>query len=430
MLTTKNKTILLKIAVILMVAFLLFIMFWLIVPHADGRLKAYSSGDAIYYNDRLFIGTTDTGKFELLVWDNNRLVKSASLLSQDFKKQDFYDVMFNIENGRLFAYLVNDYLLKYDLSDPNFPILTLKIKDNSLDNFYGLTRVGDKIATIGTKGLKVWNYDYQVSHAYAVIPKNKRNIVFSPQGNFLFTDDEGIFKFIDTRSMQTKTASAFYSANEHSRAMLNDESLGVVFMVDDEALKKVYFDGTAQAHKHISTIGYDVASVAGADYIYFTDGVGIVKAMKEDLQFIDWAYTDQIGAEGGWAMGLKAIATPRGDRIVVFNGANIVLFDKDLNMLDYFSATETDYAPIESLHLELSSYQGFPRQAVLVTGKGYGVYEKLRVSLAGVDFSAEADKDGSFSRMIIIPSVLPNRYDIKVDGLSTNLTYSTSFQIY
>jgi len=132
------------------------------VPFGISRVKPYYSGEIVSYNDNIFIGTTNTGSFELFSLENGKIYKKTSIMSQETFRTDFSDMLFRQEGSRLFVYLVNGDLYKYDISDPYYPILVAKIRDNSRDFFDGVILAGDKIATMGTKGVKVWNNNLQV----------------------------------------------------------------------------------------------------------------------------------------------------------------------------------------------------------------------------------------------------------------------------
>jgi len=64
-----------------------------------------------------------------------------------------------------------------------------------------------------------------------------------------------------------------------------------------------------------------------------------MKMDKENFQVKDYAYTTALDGAGGWAMGLKLVNTKAGDRLVVFNAADILVLNDKLEALASVGAT-------------------------------------------------------------------------------------------
>jgi len=400
----------------------------LFIPMAKGRVKPYYSGEAVNYNGHLYIGTTNTGKFELFGLDQKKLYRKSSIMAQD--NSNFSDLFFRKESGRLYVYLVNGELFKYDISNPYFPVQIAQIKDNSYDWFYGVIKAGDKIATIGTKGVKIWNNNLQVINAYNIKVNNSDNLIFSDDGAYLYNFSGSDLEIINanTRDIIVNTQLDI-SDNNHNQKPYSDAKDGSVFVVDDDSLRKIYLNGNKKSFAHISNVAYDVASLPGEDYVYFSDGQGIVKVDKENLKALSWVYTTDKGARGGWAMGLDVIPSDDGDVIIVFNGSSILALDKNLDLIDYYAGREQDLSPTEPLNLSVDKYRAAPNSFISLRGGGFGAYEDLEINLSGSRFYAKTDEFGKFVKIIKVPSVFPMKTDLKVDGERTGLTYSIGFEI-
>lgn len=406
----------------------IFAIVMLSIPMAKSRVKPYYSGEAVNYNNHIYIGTTNTGKFELFGLDNGKLFRKASIMTQN--NTSFSDLLFRQEGTRLYVYLVNGELSKYDLTDPYFPVQVARIRDNSDSKIFGVVKAGDKIATIGSKEVKVWNDDLQIITAYNIKVNGADNLVFSDNGNYIYNYSGNDLEIIDANSREILLNTHMNIAMEnHNQKPYNDNIDGSVYVVDDNSLKKIYYNGYQDKFNHISNVGYDVAAPKGADYIYFSDGEGVVKISKDNLDPISWAYTTDRGPVGGWAMGIDVVDSSLGEVLVVFNGSSILALNSSLETIDYYAARDQDLGPTEPLYLSTDRYRAAPNSLVSLRGGGFGSFEDLEISLSGDVFYAKTDEFGRFVKLIKVPPVFPRKADIKVDGLRTGLTYSVSFQI-
>lgn len=406
----------------------IFVIGIFLIPLAKGRVKPYYSGDTINFNNHLYIATTNTGRFELFSLENKKLYKKVNIMSQDNK--DFSDSLFRKEGGRLFVYIVGEELFKYDITDPFFPVEVSRIKDNSGDLFFGVTKAGDKIATIGTKGVKIWNDNLQIINAYNIKVDSPDNLIFSENANYIYNYSGDSLEIIDAQTRNIVLDAGLDIADKkHNQKPYSDNIDAAVYVADDNSLDKIYFDGRRESFPHISHIAYDVASLDNRDYIYFSDGYGVVKTDKKNLSPLSWTYTTDKGARGGWAMGLSVLSSTEGDVVIVFNGSSILALDKDLNLIDFYAARDEDISPREPLSLSADKYRATPNSYISLRGAGFGPYEEIKISFSGSVSNLKADEFGRFVRIVKVPSVFPGRTDIKVDGERTGLTYSTSFEI-
>ena len=400
----------------------------LFIPMAKSRVKPYYSGETINFNSHLYIGTANTGKFELFGLDQGKLYRKTTIMAQD--GSEYSDLFFREEGGRLYLYLVNGSLSKFDITDPYFPIQVAQISDNSLDHFFGVMKAGERIATIGTKGLKIWNNNLQVINSYNIKVNNAENLIFSDNGGYIYNFNGNDLVVIDTNTRKVVVDKQLnITTKNHNQKPYSDSTDSSVYVADDDSLRKIYFDGREESFAHISNVAYDVATLPGRDYVYFSDGHGVVKVDKENLEVLSWAYTTDKGPRGGWAMGLDVISSDSGDVVIVFNGSSILALDENLNLIDYYAGRNQDLSPTEPLSLSADKYRAAPNSYVSLRGAGFGPYEDLEISFSGDIFYGKTDEFGRFVKIIKVPSVFPRKADIKVDGERTGLTYSVGFEI-
>jgi len=181
--------------------------------------------------------------------------------------------------------------------------------------------------------------------------------------------------------------------------------------------------------KHISDKGYDVDGLINSQYLYFSDGIGIVKVQKSDLKPVDWVYTTSIGAKNGWSMGLRVVEDSGGEKVIVFNDTSILIFDEKLELISYHESIEEEDRAIEPLYLKLDKNSGAPNSQISLQGGGFSPNEELIISFIKEKITQQADNQGRFIKIINVPSVLPIRTDIKVVGKYSGLNYSIAFDI-
>jgi hypothetical protein len=404
----------------------------LLIQPTEGKTKPYYSGKAVGYGGTFYVGTVNTGNFELFALQNGQLNKVATIQSLDAKNKQFYDLLFDKTDGGLYLYLVNGrYLYKYDISNPEAPAVLFKIKDSSWDWFSRLTKVNGNLVTIGSKGAKIWNSDMQVIDSYKmVVDKDLGYYTFVDDGKYVINlkDDLGIY------STASREKVAEYSIanddNGTTRAVASDDSL--IYLVDDEALKAVNLDGeVVKQFNHVGSYGYDVIESTNSNYLYFSDGLGIVKVNKNNFNSVDWSWTTNHGPSGSWAMGLASANDSDGEKIAIFNGSNIMIVDDDMNILATYKAVEKDTNPANQLALSLDKNSAAAGSQILVSGTGFALNETVSIKLSKYQVAeVKTDDTGSFQTVIIVPSINgPLSTDIKVIGQSSKLTYSTTFHV-
>jgi hypothetical protein len=324
-------------------------------------------------------------------------------------------------------------LYKYDITNLEIPTVALKIKDNSWDWFARIEKVNGNIVTVGSKGVKVWNKDFQVVNSYSMVNNmSLGSAQFADEGKLLLNLKDKL-NIYDTASRQ-RVAEYSIASNgaETSRTISSDSDRGLVYLVDDTSLKAVDFEGKVRKeYKHISTTGYDVIDSTDPNYLYFSDGIGIVKVDKETFKAVDWAYTTNTSPAGSWAMGLSSAYDATGEKIAIFNGSNILVLDKNLDKLASYQAVEKETKPQEALRLSIDKNFGASGAQVLVGGAGFGLNEVLKIEINKIKVAeVKADDSGRFEVVVAVPTIKgPLTTDIKVTGKESKRTYSTTFRV-
>ena len=401
------------------------------IPSAKSRIQPYTDGEAIAYEGKLFFATANTGQFELFTLENGRIVRQTALLSDEPDYHKFLDAVFNEENGELFAYLTNGrYLYKYRIISNSAFDLVKKVKDNSGDFFYSLNIADNKVSTVGTKGVKAWNFDLLVIDSHSLHNTFADNIKYSRNGDHIYDIFKDSFRVVDAFYRYPLLETSLRIREDHPRHSYGDDSAGAVYLVDDYSLVKFYLNNNNfQKFDHISRLGYDVDGCVGSNYVYFSDGIGIVKMGKSDLKPVAWVYTEKLGPGQGWSTGLRVVRDSGGEKIIVFNGSSLLVFNEKLTLLDHYAARESFEPVIPALALSLDKQWGAPGTQVSVRGSGFGQREEVTIKIGKVKYYVDTDQNGYFTRIITVPDMARGTADIKATGSDSRLTYSISFKV-
>lgn len=423
-------TIILSVILIIAAGFILFSQ----ASKALERVKPYYSGDAIGYNGRLFIASTDMKGVEIFEVRDNKiylLKKFSSFDAVYSDESDFNGVIFKVENGLLYLYLSDGrYIYKYDLKDINNPILLRKIMDNSYDWFTSLGRCGDNLVSRGTKGVKIWNNDLNVIYSNKTTNLESRNIQLEPACEFIFNINSDKIEIFNRFTNYNFPAININSKENHYRKILFDNNNSSFYLVDDSSLKQLDYQGKVlQNFNHISRLGYDVVSSADQKYIYFSDGIGVVKLDKTNLQPVKWVYTTNLGGKNGWAMSMSAVDNGGGEKLIVFNNSNILVLNENLEKIDSYTASETNNSPLEPAVISINKSAASAGEWVSVNGRGFVPLENIKISLAGNFYYTQADNYGQFTYTIKILPVKSDLYSLTADGVSSKRTFSVGFRI-
>jgi len=402
------------------------------------KTQPYYSGDAINYRGQVLFGTANSGYLEIFKLNGNSidiLVKAKDYDPTFNSYNDYSDVKFVSEGGSLYVYATSKYtVFKYDFSELNSLKLISKVKNNYWEWYKEIEKLGDSLVLISDKGVKVINDNLDVIDSYNFTGVAPYSLASNGDNNrILGISDSKIEIFDRSNRAVTKEIALNFSSESQSRRAYLDILNNNIYAVDDYYAKK--FDATTgqllASYRHADSAGYDMESTAGNDYVYFSNGLGVVKLNKDSFKVSDFAYTTMAGGPQGWAMGLKLVNTDKGDVLVVFNGSNILLLDSKLNKIASVKAIENaDEKPQESLYLNLDHQFATVGGTVNLNGGGFWANEQLQILVGETEITTiNADRNGRFDTSLIIPEVKKEKQDVKVKGLDSSLTYSISFEV-
>ncbi len=423
-----------KIGIFLVASFIVLFFF---AARTNSQFQPYYSGDAVSFGDRVVFGTANSGKLEIFKLEGKTISRIMEITNSDpvFKNNiNFSDLKLSVENNQLYVYAVSEYTLyKYNLSDLATARLEKKMRNNYWEWYQRVDFLGGRLATFSEKGIKIYNQELEVIDSYNFSIANPYSLRSSGSSQYILALDEGKIKIYDRSSRKVAKEIPFtfsYPDNNHKAYL--DVNRQEIYAIDDTYTKKFNLEGKLLgSFKHLDRPGYEVDSTSGNNYLYFSNGMGVVKMTKADFKVADFAFTNLSGGPQGWAMGLKVVNTNQGDILVVFNGSNIILLDKNLNKIDAIKA-KTDSQPVfatENLFLNLDRSWALPKTTSTVSGGGYWPNEILDINLANSNVSVSADSRGRFTKTINVPDVKAGQYDIKVTGRSSGATYSISLQV-
>ncbi len=425
---------------------------------AEMKFKPYYKGDAVGYNKNIVIATADTGSLELFNSAGDE-INLFSRLSKPAGENEFFSALLNIENEQLYLYAIDGrYLYKYDVSNPRNPVLVNKQKDNMWDWFMELRHAGDKIATVGTNGVKIWNSDLQVVNEFKNKDKNKtfyfdKNIdfVFEIKTDYNKDKENDFVKIMNTNNREVVMSPQIVLSRAGERNVHYDSVQQSAYIAGERVLKKINLaTGEVSNFKHTSNYGYDAAGINGSDHFYFSDGIGIVK-MTHNLKAADWVYTKDLGINESWAMRIVPVIVNGQERLVVFNNSNIAVLNDSLDLISYYLASEEkEPAPREPLFVSLDKTRAPAGGEVSVLGRGFIPNEKIylsfsRYELKGINNilrkqielnkqSVVAGDDGRFTKIMQVPEPpklvnKPYSIDLVAESEISGQRYSVGFRI-
>lgn len=405
--------------------------------NGQSKTKAYYSGDAISFNDELYITSANSGSLEVLKLENNKLklINKSKVYNGKYNRyDDFFDSKLSVENNHLFIYATNGFsIYKYEITSDNKLVLITNQQNTYWEWYNRIDKFGDKIVTISANGVKIWNKDLQVIDGYDITNiKTPYNIRSYNDNLILDVQDGHLIIFDRATRTKLKTIALNYRDNVGNRQAYQDNDNNL-YVVDDYYAKKYNLDGKLMgSFQHLEQPGYDISGSGMTDFVYFSNGIGVVKLNMYDMSEEAYTFTGGIAGPRGWAMGLKTVYAD-GDKVVVFNNSTILVLNDKLKKVDSYTATEEDIKySTENLFLDLDHNSGTQGAAIKINGGGYFPDEKLTMNFNGTKTDAQADNHGRFETTLNIPTISTTTkpgVDIKVDGVESKLTYSISFNM-
>jgi hypothetical protein len=406
----------------------------LVISPAETKSVDYYSGDTIYHNNSLYISTANSGSLEVFKLSNNNLdrIDSVKAINERFNsKEDFNSSAFKTINGDLYVYGVSKYsLYRYRVNTNNIS-LDRKLKNNIWEWYNRVDVFGDYLVTISPKGVKEWNNDMQVVNAYDVFNKHSYNIDSASSKHYIFNQVGSKLKVYDKTSRSYISEITLNYKKDENRQVYFNSINDKIYAIDDFYTKKFSLFGNLEnSFRHLVYTGYDVKSTAN-DYVYFSNGLGVVKLRANDMSLVNSQVTTYIGEPGGWAMGLETVNTRSGDNLVLFNNSNILVLDKDLNKIASVKAGSTDGPEIvEDLFLRLDKPTAASNAKVQLSGGGFSVNENLKIKFKKDEYLVKANNLGRFETILTVPEVRKSeKTDIRVKGQESGLHYNISFNI-
>lgn len=419
----------------IILASLLILAVFAFAHYSQSKMKPYYSGDAISFNNEVYVATANTNSLEIFKLENNELkqiIKARPFDGLYNRYGNYYDAKLVEENGRLFVYTISDFTLyKYEVVDDSRLSLVFSQKNTYWEWYNRVDKFGDNIVTISTKGVKIWNKDLEVIDSYPFTNEGTPYNLRAYNNNNILDIQNNHLKIFNRESRQELSIDIPLNYNnvKGNRQAYQDLD-GNLYVVDDYYAKKFNQNGTLiGSFKHADYEGYDMSASGDNKFIYFTDGAGIVKLDKNTMKETDSRWTTRLGGVQGWAMGLDVVSA-NGDKVVVFNNSNILILDSNLKKIASYQANEEeDNSRTENLFLRLNNSFGAPYAKITLTGGGYFPNELLNIDFGGTKAKAQADSRGRFTQELTVPDLKPGSTDIKVDGADSKATYSISFRI-
>ncbi len=409
-------------------------IFLICASYSQSKTASYYSGDALNYNNNLYIVTANTGNLELFRLNGRNLDRLAKIqpFDQRFGRYgNFYDAHLRQEGSRLFVYAVTDFsVYKYEIVNGQNLSLITSLQNSYWEWYNRVDEIGDHLVTISAKSVKIWSDDLQVINEYAF---SNSEVPYNVRGNqtYLMNIQNGNLYAYNRENRQVVAAIPLNFRIERSahKAFLDENN--DIYVADDYYAKKYNLDGKLLgSFKHLDYESYDIAASGFSQSVYFSNGIGVVRLDKDSMKATSWAFTNTVAGPRGWAMGLDVVNLD-GDKVIVFNNSNILVLDANLKKIASFLAEDENgnASVTENLFLNLDKNQAAANSPIALSGGGYVPNEDLSIDFAGTKQSAKADARGRFQRILTVPNTKAGVYDIKVSGLSSKLSYSISFRI-
>ena len=405
-----------------------------ITSPAKSRLSSYYSGDAISYNNEVYITSTNTGSLEIFKLENSklRLLGSVHLYDDRFNDYvDFFDSKLVTEDGNLYVYAVSNYTIyKYKVSDTGLSLIN-KNSNTYWEWYNRVDKFGDNVVTISAKGIKVFNSNLDIISSYNFTNANAPYNISGDNPHYFLNVDEAsnsleVFDR-ESNSIITRIPLEFNFTKGNRRAY--QDAAGYIYVVDDVSTQKFDISGKLLAKfNHLDYQGFDVSASGYTDSVYFSNGVGVVK-LNEDMKMQNYAWTTNLGGQSSWAMGIKVVSN-QGDKVVVFNNYSIAVLDSNLKKIDSITATkEAEVSPTENLFLNLDYTSAPVNSNIVLSGGGYFPNELVDISFGSATSTAQTDSRGRFETTLKVPALSHGTTDIKVTGASSKFSYSQSFLV-
>ncbi len=421
---------------------LLILTIGVLIPGASSKTLSYYAGDAISYRGQLVVATTNTNNLEIWKLSGSTLVKVITLSYHDpifGQPKPFYDVLLDIGgNGRLYAYAsAGSSFYRYDitsLSQAGLALTTTRQVSNPIWDWYGrITKLDGNIVTVGAKGIKIWNGNLDTIDTFNFTNiNNSYNVRLADNSRYILNINSAS-KTLEVFDMQqrqvVRVVSLNYAKTDGNHAAYLDPSSNYIYAIDDNKLKEFNLNGEiVNSFTHKGDQGFDVVPSSNGQDIYFSDGVGVVKMNKNNLQTVNYNFTYKY-EPNSWAMGLKAVTVNGSEKLVVFDNANILVLDgNSLKKIAWTQAMAIDTRPVFTENLFLRETRT-ALNVYAITGGGFEVNEGVKVQYLDQTLTAKADGQGRFKANVLVPisTSTPTRLNVTATGVQSGKHYSIAF---
>ncbi|MGI6374203.1 MAG: hypothetical protein ACOX0C_02610 [Patescibacteria group bacterium] len=403
---------------------------------AKSYLASYYSGDAISYQGKTYVASTNTGSLEIYQLNNDRLelIVDEKVLKPMYNTyDDFFDVKLSEESGHLYVYAVSHYtVFKFELVN-NRLVLVKELKNTFWEWYNRVDKFADELILISAKGVRVLNNDLEFVKTYQFSNLAAPYNLSGEQANFLLNVNEAssvLEVFDKSKGQIVKNIPLDFRYSQGNRRATQDIN-GHIYVTDDLYTKKFSTTGQLLASfRHLDQQGFDVLVSPNSGQVYFSNGVGVVK-LDSQLKLLDYAWATNFGGQGSWSMGIKLVQN-NGDQLVVFNNTNITILDQELKPIATARMTkEAQEWPSENLFLNLDKYQVLAGSQVTVSGGGFLSNQTINLYLDNelLKESAQTDHRGRFTVKLNIPTGVSGVSDLKAVSADTGAHYSSSLTI-
>ena len=226
----------------------LFISLLLIALPAKSRLASYYSGDAISYNNEIYITTSNTGSLEVFRLKNNKLSLLSSTHPYDDRSGnyiEFFDSKLVNEDGHLYVYGVSNYTIyKYEVLSDSLSFVK-KLSNTYWEWYNRIDKLGNDLVTISAKGIKTINSNLDVVSTSDFKNTEAPYNISGDNSRFFLSINEAASS-LEVYDRESKTIVSqlpleFKYTKGNRRAY--QDAAGYIYVVDDVSAKKFDVSG-------------------------------------------------------------------------------------------------------------------------------------------------------------------------------------------
>lgn len=381
----------------------------------------YQSGDFFYNNGKQMLAVPNGREIEFIeVTRGDKLTKVNEV--KGFKGPSRV-VVKNLQGTNYAFVLEEDMIVEYDLTDLNQIKIVKKAGPfwNRYDYYFDIAPyTNNRLITAGERGISVW--DANTLNFLEKIYDKKTYDLEGYNDSIYAVSEEGAVIFTAQRK---KIVDSYIKVGEHQHDPFVDES-GNGYFPGDDVLKK----RDLREYKNFpnrSGAGNAVDGFLPSKFIYFANGWEIEK-LDKNLNKVVARYNTST-ASGKWASGIKTLNLAQGKRIVVFNGASILLFDENLKLLNEYYYMPSYSQIREEKTMRVNPKRGPVGTPVMISGSGFWPGEIIEFTFGNDSSKLRADNIGHILKTVKIPDVLPGNLIIHMAGKESGYEHAFNFKV-